>query len=133
VTARKIAAPPALPPYVAPSGWWARVTLTAELPKKSQYSTNVWFLGEFQGEAVAVEVYDVADIIALRRTLAEHGAARYDSMAYRVDLATAEQVAAARPAAQSDLEAMLPEEERVALRARRLLEASGIIDREDPS
>ena len=30
-----------------------------------------------------------------------------------------------------ELEAMLPEEERVALRARRLLEASGIIDREE--
>jgi hypothetical protein len=33
----------------------------------------------------------------------------------------------------ADLEATLPEEERVALRARRLLEASGILDREDPA
>lgn len=33
----------------------------------------------------------------------------------------------------ANLEAMLPEKDRVALRARRLLEASGIIDREDPS
>jgi hypothetical protein len=33
----------------------------------------------------------------------------------------------------ADLEATLPEEERVALRARRLLEASVILDREDPA
>jgi hypothetical protein len=33
----------------------------------------------------------------------------------------------------ADLEAMLPEGERVALRARRLLAASGIIDREELS
>ena len=33
----------------------------------------------------------------------------------------------------ANLEAMLPEGERVALRARRLLEASVILDREDPA
>ena len=33
----------------------------------------------------------------------------------------------------ANLEAMLPEEERVALRARRLLEDSGIIEREEPA
>ena len=33
----------------------------------------------------------------------------------------------------ANLGAMLPEEERVALRARRLLEDSGIIDRKEPS
>ena len=129
MTARKIIPPTPFPPYVAPSGYWARVTLTAELPKKSKYGTNVWFLGEFQGEAVSVEVYDVADIIALRRALAEHGAARFDSPAYRVDLATAEQLAAGRTSAEpSGAPIPLSEEERVQLAKLRILTRSGFFE-----
>jgi hypothetical protein len=59
-----------------------RVTLTAGDPTRG----DRWFLGEFEGSRVRVEVYDVADILAIRRALAEHGSAVFDSLAYRVDL-----------------------------------------------
>lgn len=75
------------PHYVAPAtAQRHRVTLTTELSWSGQITAC--FLGEFQEEDVVVQVYDVADVIAIRRALAEHGLAVYDSFAWRVELAT---------------------------------------------
>ena len=124
-------ATPALPPYVAPSNGYSylRVTLTAELPKVSDYGSTVRFLGEHDGETVVVEVYQMVEIVALRRALAEHGAARFDSLAYRVDLATEKQIAAARtsePAAEAPIP--LNEEERVQRAQLDILTRSGFFE-----
>lgn len=110
-------------PYVAPSrSYYSRVRLTAELPNRRRYGSNVWFLGEFEGEAVAVEVYDVVDIVAIRRTLAQHGAALFDSPAYRVDLASDEDQRAVDPGSIP-----LSDEEEHALLALRYLVRQGLV------
>jgi hypothetical protein len=133
--ARKIIPPPSLPPYVAPTNGLShlRVTITAELPKVSKYGSTVFFLGEYDGEAVAVEVYQMREIVALRRALADHGAARFDTLEYRMDLATPEQVAAVQPTADPG-EAPIPlsEEERRALLALAFMKGAGIIRPADP-
>jgi hypothetical protein len=119
----------ATPHYVPPSPWSSRVTLTAEMPKVG-YGSTVYFLGEFEGSPVKVEVFSV-DILHIRRALAEHGAVTFDTPTYRIDPATAADAqAAARLAAKSAEDGPpipLDHEERVGLAALKLLQRAGIV------
>lgn len=96
-----------------------RVKITGEMERRGR--GNVWFLGEFEGEPVAVEVYDVADVITLRRGLAEQGTAIFDSPAYRVDLATPEQIESVAVIVDQTSIPLSPEEREALLRLRGLV------------
>lgn len=91
--------------YVACASGWSRVRLTTETTVS--FLGYVSFLGDFDGEAVIVQVYDTPDIIGIRRTLASGTHAIYDTPTHRMRLASPRDIAAVASAALADdLEAL---------------------------
>lgn len=108
-------------------GHGVRVTLTRELPMAA-LDRYPYFVGDLDGTPIRYHCLAVESVVGIRRGLAECGVVIHDAPSSWLDLATGAERAAAQP---DETPIPLSRDERVALKALRLLTDRGVIQASD--